>query len=33
MTFFWFGQIRNQTLNHMIAPSHMPQPIEVTLGP
>ena len=26
-TFFWFGQIRNQTLNHMIVPSHMPMPI------
>ena len=25
--FFWLGQMMNQTLNHMIAPSHMPRPI------
>ena len=25
--FFWFGQMMNQTLNHMMAPSHMPRPI------
>ena len=24
---FWFGQMMNQTLNHMMAPSHMPMPI------
>ena len=23
----WFGQITNQTLNHMIVPSHMPMPM------
>jgi len=26
---FWFGQMMNQTLNHMIVPSHMPRPIVV----
>ena len=26
---FWFGQIRNQTLNAMISPSHMPTPISL----
>ena len=25
--FFWFGQMMNQTLNHMMAPSHMPRPM------
>ncbi len=25
--FCWFGQITNQTLNHMMVPSHMPMPI------
>src|SRR5713101_5814911 len=29
--FFWFGQMMNQTLNHMIVPSHMPSPIAVFL--
>ena len=29
MTFFWFGQMMNHTLNHMIKPSHMPKPISV----
>ena len=24
---FWFGQMTNHTLNHMIAPSHIPRPI------
>src|SRR5260221_1565490 len=28
-TFFWFGQMRNQTLNHMMVPSHMPKPMAV----
>ena len=28
---FWFGQMTNQTLNHMIVPSHMPMPIAVLL--
>src|SRR5438445_719245 len=28
-TFFWLGQITNQTLAHMIVPSHAPMPIEV----
>ena len=27
--FFWFGQITNQTLNHMIAPRYIPIPIVV----
>src|SRR5512143_755985 len=26
-TFFWFGQMMNQTLNAMISASHMPMPI------
>src|SRR5690606_20967255 len=26
-TFFWFGQMRTQTLNSMIVPSHAPVPI------
>jgi hypothetical protein len=26
--FFWFGQMMNQTLNHMMMPSHMPRPME-----
>ena len=29
---FCFDQITNQTLNHMIAPSHMPIPMAVYLG-
>ena len=28
-TFFWFGQIRTQTLNSMIVPSHAPTPIVI----
>src|SRR6266851_2077897 len=31
-TFFWFGQMMNQTLNHMMVPSHMPKPIAVLCG-
>ena len=27
--FFWFGQITNQTLAHMIVPSQAPMPIDV----
>ena len=27
--FFWFGQMTNQTLAHMMVPSHAPRPIEV----
>ncbi len=27
--FFWFGQITNQTLNHMMIASHMPTPMMV----
>src|SRR3546814_20221589 len=28
----WFGQMTNQTLNHMMAPSHMPMPIMLCLA-
>ncbi|MNC89434.1 hypothetical protein D3C83_53700 [compost metagenome] len=28
--FFWLGQMMNQTLNHMMMPSHMPMPIACT---
>ena len=32
-TFFWFGQIINQTLKAIIKPSHIPIPIAVFLPP
>jgi len=31
-TWNWFTRIRNQTLNHMIVPSHMPTPMPMFLG-
>gem|GEM_PF-4913838 len=31
--FCWFGQMMNQTLNHMIVPSHMPTPIRIVPVP
>ena len=30
--FCWLGQITNQTLNHMMVPSHMPMPMARYLG-